>query len=564
LLGVGGDLSEAAKFVSQGVSVFSDQEHFLKGQPLSYKLEYFFVRLREAEPLVHASARSLSLIEEKHLPADVATQLDGLKTTLPVLDDQLQRMNQIRDPLLAFSGHGSLQRYLIMFQNNTELRATGGFMGSFALVDLDRGEIKNIEIPGGGPYDLQGSLLDYYQSPRALQLVNPRWEFQDTNWFLDWPTSAATISRFYERAGGPSVDGVISVDTHVMEELLRLVGPISLPEYDVEISADNFRELLQEQVEVLYDREENKPKKIIGDLAPELLQRVKDMPVSQSLELAAVLGDLLDTRSIQLYHNNKQVSDIFASVGWDGSIVDTAGDYVSVVHTNVAGGKTDGVIEDRYNLSVHIGENGEITNTLTIKREHTGEKGAIFNGVRNVNYLRVYVPEGSVLLSASGFVPPPQHLFEQPDPSWKQDAELAKSEANYIVDLESGTETYRESGKTVFANWTQVEPGSTVEVKLVYRSASGLKTYDVPTRDASWTDWFSGQTARPEQNVRVYSMYWQKQPGAWDPQITLSVDYPQAWRLEPLDSVIPTDAGPGNWRVQQTQHADSWWNFVMY
>lgn len=564
MLNLGHDLAQAATSVSQGVSVFSDPQHFLHEQPLSYKLEYFFVRLQEAQPLVSASANAIKSLDIESLPAEAVDQVRVFQQSMPALASELERLDRVRDPLLTFLGHQSTQRYLIMFQNNTELRATGGFMGSFALVDMDRGEIKRIEIPGGGPYDMQGGLLDYYQAPRALQLVNPRWEFQDTNWFLDWPTSAAAIAKFYERAGGPSVDGVIAVDTHVMEEILRLVGPVELPQYGAEITADNFRDILQQQVEVDYDRTENKPKKIIGDLAPELLKRVKELPVERSLELAAVLGGLLDQRSIQIFHHDEDVSQVFASMGWDGRVADAAGDYVSVVHTNIAGGKTDGVIRDDYDLRVHIAENGEVTNTLTVRREHTGKKGATFSGVRNVDYLRVYVPKGSVLVSASGFERPPETLFERPEPTWSQYAALAQSEANYTVHFESGTETFVESGKTVFANWIQVDPGNTAEVKLVYRNAAVLKSYAVPVRDASWTDWFSGNTARVEQNVRLYSVYWQKQPGSWEPELSLSVDYPQSWQLEPVDGVKATQDGPGNWQTTQTQKKDLWWNFVMY
>ncbi|MBI4122197.1 MAG: DUF4012 domain-containing protein [Parcubacteria group bacterium] len=564
LLAAGKDLSEAAKLVSQGVSVLSDKDHFLKDQPLSSKLEYFFVRLAEARPFIAASAAALRPLDVSSLPSDVAAQVENLQTTLPEIETQISRMSQMREPLLTFLGHESMQRYLIMFQNNTELRATGGFMGSFALVDIDRGEIKRIEIPGGGPYDVKGSLLDYYQSPRALQLINARWEFQDTNWFLDWPTSAATIARFYEHADGPSVDGVVAVDTHVMEELLRLVGPVSLPQYEVEISADNFRQALQEQVEIYYDRTENKPKKIIGDLAPILLERIKDLPVERSLDLAAVFSELLDERSIQLYHANTDIAQVFASAGWDGRVVDTAGDYLAVVHTNIAGGKTDAVLKDSYDLRVHVAENGEVTNTLTIRRQHTGTKGTPFTGVRSVDYLRVYVPAGSQLVSASGFEQPPTHLFKHPESTWRQDTKLVASEATYTVDPASGTEMYTESGKAVFANWIQVEPGATVEVKLVYRNAAGLRLYDIPAREASWTDWFSGQTAGTPQRVRVYSLYWQKQPGAWSPELAVSVDYPQSWQLQPLEATQPTEVGPGSWRVMETQIRDAWWNFVMY
>lgn len=562
LLQLGTNLSAAARAVSEGAAVFADKQHFLASQPLSYKLEYFFVRLQEAQPLLQQSEELLGALPDEALPQSAASQVGALRETLPVANEQMSRILGMQEALMEFLGHGYLQRHLVMFQNNTELRASGGFMGSFALVDMDRGEIKDIEIPGGGPYDLQGSLLKRVPAPRALRLINPRWEFQDSNWFFDWPTSAGKIAYFYEQAGGPSVDGVVAVDTHVMERLLEFVGPVELPAYNMTVTAETFRELLQQQVEVNYDRAENKPKKIIGDLAPILLERVKNVPVSRSLELAAVFGELLQERHIMLYHGNQDVQASFSSLGWGGEIAQTNADYVAVVHTNLAGGKTDGVIKDSFDLSVHIDEKGQATHTLTVKRAHTGVKGSPFTGVRNVDYVRVYVPKGSTLLSATDSNVPPASLFEQPDEAWQADPDLAAGDATYRLDPESNTEIYEETGKTVFAQWMQVDPGQTGEMKLVYRVPAPVKQYALPRRESSWTDWLSNEPVRPEQQVRVYSLYWQKQSGAWDPSVSVTVDYPQSWRVETDTETVKQ--GNGTWNTVFEQKTDEALQLIFY
>lgn len=563
LLQLGSDLSAAARAVSDGVAVFADKNHFLAGQPLSYKIEYFFVRLSEAQPLINSCQQTVKDLDLSSIPDDVRAQVVALRETLPAVAGQLNRLSVLQEPLLAFLGHDHLERHLVMFQNNTELRATGGFMGSFALVDLDRGQITDIDIPGGGPYDMQGSLLTYEPSPRALRLINPRWEFQDTNWYLDWPTSAAKIASFYEKAGGPSVDGVVAIDTHVLESLLTALGPIKLPSYGVEITADNFRTLLQEQVETKYDKTENKPKKIIADLAPALLERVKSLPAEQALQLAGVLGEQLAQRHIQIAHHNSDVQAVFSQLGWGGEVVQTPGDYLAVVNTNIAGGKTDGVINDSYNLTVHIDEQGVAKHTLTVTRTHTGKKNVGFSGVRNVDYLRVYVPAGSTLVSATPSQVPPASLFEQPDPKWQSDATLAASDGVYRLEPESNTEIYQESGKTVFAQWMQVDPGQQATMTLVYTVPQTVRSYALPQREASWTDWLSSQPVRPAQTVRTYSLYWQKQPGAWDPQLAVRVDHPQSWGVESLDGVTAS-VGPGTVSFEQAQDTDKHMQLIFY
>lgn len=562
LLTTGTKLSEAARLVSEGAAVFADTNHFLAQQPLSFKLEYFFVRLSEAQPLLEQSATTLAAIDTALLPTDARAQIATVQETLPAAAKQVAALNALQEPLLTFLGHDHLQRHLIVFQNNTELRATGGFMGSLALVDFDRGNIIGMDIPGGGPYDFQGSLLDYVQAPRALRLINPRWELQDANWFLDWPSSAATIARFYERAGGPSVDSVIAFDTQVLERLLTVVGPVELPDYGVTISADNFRSVLQQEVEVHYDREENKPKKIIGDLAPILLERVKALPVSRSLELAAVLGELLQERHILINHQNAEVQSVFSQFGWGGEVAAVTGDYLAVVNTNIAGGKTDGLVQDTYDVSVHIDENGETTHTLKVRRAHTGKKGTAFTGVRNVDYLRVYVPAGSTFVSATPSHVPAADLFEQPEPTWLVDERLAAGDRIYRLDPESQTEIYEESGKTVFAQWLQVDPGQEVEATIVYRVPKAVRSYDVPQRDESWTDWFSNEPIAAPQHIRVYSLYWQKQPGAWSPKVNVTVNYPNTWQAhtESAEAVINV----GNYSESFEQTIDRPLQLILY
>lgn len=561
LLSAGQKLSDAAKSMSQGVSVFTDGTHFLADQPLSYKIEYFFVRLKEALPLLEDSQTLLGQVDVASIPADQRESLEQLKSSLPALVRQFHTLAEISDPLLTFLGHKTMQRHLVVFENNTELRATGGFMGSLALVDIDRGEIKKIEIPGGGPYDYQGSLTKQIQAPRALQLVSARWELQDANWFFDWPTSAAKISYLYDQAGGPTVDSVIAVDTNVLEELLRVLGPVKLAAYGKEISAENFRDILQQQVEVEYDKQLNQPKKIIADLSPVLLERLKAMPVQDAVKLAPVFVGLLQQRDVLLSHHDPEVMRVFSVVGWSGEVEPTDGDYLAVVHTNIAGGKTDGVIKDHFDLSVTVDERSEMTHTLTIRREHAGVKGTAFNGVRNVDYVRVYVPENSTLISATGFSAPPKSMFEQPDANWMVDADLKNSQDSYRVHPESSTEIYQESGKTVFANWIQVDPGQTAEVKLVYRTPVNLKIHEIPQRDESWTDWVTGNTVKTDRVARLYHLYWQKQPGSWDPDIHFEMNYPSTWRVETTDQ---GDQTAGHFSAQSAMQTDLGWGLLFF
>jgi hypothetical protein len=563
LLQAGENLSESAALLTQAVDVLTNDQHFLSEEELSFKLEFLFVRIAESAPLLTSSSETLAQVNLSVLPEEFQDKVSVLQKTMPLISEQFSRLASLEQAILPFIGHDSLQRYLVVFQNNTELRATGGFFGSLALVDLDRGEIQDIEVPGGGPYDYQGSLFENYQAPRALQLLTPRWELQDANWYYDWPTSAQNIANLYEKAGGPSVDGVVAIDTQVLQGLLELVGPVELPAYDVVIDTENFRSLLQEEVEFDYDKELNQPKKIIGDLVPVVLERVKELEPKEYIALGQTFASLLEQKDILIHHGDEEVQTVFADLGWSGEVVETEADYLAIVHTNLAGGKTDGVIDDEYKLDVHIDADGEVTNTLTIRRTHNGTRGTPLTGVRNVNYMRVFVPQGSELISATASNLPPQELFEAPEEDWMVQEELLSYQKNYRIDEESGVEIFEEAGKTVFGQWVQLDPQEVVEVKLTYKVAKAVVTYEIPEREESWTDWVTGKTAHTNDSVKLYHLYWQKQSGAWSPSLDITVNYPQQWQAH-SDSTVEGTFGAGNWQTKAKQTGDSIWSLLMY
>lgn len=332
--------------------------------------------------------------------------------TVPLIHANIRELLSVSDALLSILGHERSQRYLVMFQNNNELRPTGGFMGSYALLDIDRGEIKKIDIPGGGTYDVQGQLTEYVKPPRPMRVIADRWEFQDANYFPDFAASAEKIMWFYEEAGGPSVDGVIAINATFFEALLDIIGPIEMPEYGVIITSDNFFDTIQKQVEFEYDKEENKPKQIIADMAPIALNRLLQSGSQGILDVVSTLETGLQARELQFYFVQEKLQKIMAEKGWSGAIKQTNGDYLNVVSTNIAGGKTDAVTLRDYDLEVDISDDGSITNTLTITHTHDGDPNGVFTDIPNVDYLRVYVPDGSELLSVKGFNPPGDNLFE--------------------------------------------------------------------------------------------------------------------------------------------------------
>ncbi|MBI4407254.1 MAG: DUF4012 domain-containing protein [Candidatus Kerfeldbacteria bacterium] len=465
---------------------------------------------RPVLPRLQRASVALQAVDVSTVPAEYRDAVRQVQTTVPVVTSSVEQLLSLSESLVTLLGHDETKRYLVLFQNNRELRATGGFIGSFALVDISHGRVSSIEIPGGGPYDLMGNLTEQVVAPQPLHLVNSKWQLQDANWWPDWPTSAKKVQWFYQHSGGASVDGVITLTPDIIEQMLDLTGPIEMPEYNTVVDSSNFYDITQAQAERKYD-DTRESKKFIADMTPRLLDKLFSVDAKTLLPVMQVVYDGLEQKDILLYFNDPYIQHEFSERGWTGELKATAGDYLEVVDTNIGGGKTDAAIQQTIHHQADISADGSVVDTVTITRLHTGTSADQFANVNNIDYLRLYVPAGSELITAEGFTQPEASLFLPVEAGYTQDADLATVTGEVVVDGVTQTRVSQEFGKTVFGNWIQTKPGESSTVTVRYR---------LPFK-VDRTSWTPGR----------YSLFIQKQPGAFDPILLTDVSYPAAWNV---------------------------------
>ncbi len=570
----GWQAAELGKSLSQALQAFNINQ-LGQSQSLSQAIDQFIVNAQEAVKLSHDLKDNLSSLDQKNFPNEYLEPLAKLQTQVEGLDLALGEMLDLAKQSKNFLGVSQDRRYLLVFQNNNELRASGGFIGSYALLDIKSGQIKNITIPAGGSYETAGGLRALVRTPEPLRLVSPLWYFWDANWWPDWEMSAKNLMWFYEKSDGPTVDGVISLTPTVIEDLLKVFGPVDLQsEYGVTIDADNFWLTTQAIVEKsgqpeLYSSSSswgkklpeavknqtatstpvNEPKRIIGDLFNKLLADIPQKLNPETMPaLLKVLHQDLSNKQILFYFSDPGLQKQISRNSWGGQIKSAPHDYLMVVDTNIGGGKTDRVIKETIDYRVKIDQSDRIKAQLTITREHSGVKGEPFTGLRNLDWLRVYVPAGAKLISASGFESPDASAFETLETQAEVNEVIQKTEMKAKVDPGSNTQIYSESGKTVFANWSIVDPGETAVIVLEYELPFSLRP--VPPQ-GFWNRLRSLWRSEPSY---YYSLMLQSQPGAlnrhfsWGlsneskPQIvwqypqTLGIMEGQVYKLEPLVS----------------------------
>src|SRR5690606_16057231 len=157
----------------------------------------------------------------------------------------LSQAEQVLDVLPNVFGTDIQKSYLIMFQNSNELRPTGGFMGSYALVQVEDGKVTQFKIDD--IYNPDGQLHSQTLAPAPFEkkLSVKYMSLRDANWSPDVPTSAASVASFYEEATKTPIDGVFFVTTAAIKPLLAALGPIHLENYNETVTSENFDMLAQ-------------------------------------------------------------------------------------------------------------------------------------------------------------------------------------------------------------------------------------------------------------------------------------------------------------------------------
>ena len=169
LLEVGDKTSEAARILAMGFEkIFSDPS-----RRLDERLDVLSAYARGVLPLLTDASKAATEVDITTLPADKRDQFTTLAGRLDQATASVREFSGLADLLSGLAGKERARTYLLVFQNNTELRPTGGFMGSVAEITMDRGAVSELRMPPGGTYDLKGQLLAHVISPAPLHLINP-------------------------------------------------------------------------------------------------------------------------------------------------------------------------------------------------------------------------------------------------------------------------------------------------------------------------------------------------------------------------------------------------------
>lgn len=359
--------------------------------------------VEKAKLKIQAARLVLSSINTNDLTGIFKTKVIFANQLLSEVISQSELALPLFKYLPELIGAGQTKNYLVLFQNNMELRPTGGFIGSYGVITLRDGEIINVftddiynldKLSEGKMFVPVPLPLSSYSSQKYLYL-------RDANWSPDWSTDAKEINQLWEKeranAGLPplKLDGIVAITPDFIANFLSITGPIT--EGDVTFTEQNFALALEQAVEVDYAAKGiplSARKNVIGDLTKELLSRLLALPPQDLMRLWSVIKKDTEEKQIIAWFADAELQNYIASENWSGEVKNREGDYFYVVDANVGALKTDAVMNRSVDYVLSPDGSGDLLGRLAITYQHTSK--AVSNLVSAYRtYTRVYTPLGT-------------------------------------------------------------------------------------------------------------------------------------------------------------------------
>jgi tetratricopeptide (TPR) repeat protein len=424
--------------------------------------------LREQRPLLQQAYAHLqhaayerTLVDPAQLDdgpfARAGSLLEQFDANLPTLVRALALLNDLLPQADTLLGMDAPRRYLLLGQNNFELRATGGFAGSMGPLTVDKGRITSLDYRRSYEWDNPNREKVQPPFPYVRYMSFGAWFIRDANWYADFPSSAQTIESFWQLDGHEPVEGVIAVDLRAVQNLLEAIGPVEVPGYGVSVGGSTM-------LETIWDAYRRDPGFLpaLTNAVAEQLQRPDVLRPARLPALLQALEHSLEEKHILLYFNDPALQGAMVRTGWSGAIRDDAGDYLMVVDSDFSYAEVNPYIEEEVGYYVTLDHNLKVlTSTVTLSywnhfdqwssaetRERFG--GLCFDPAAQElkpipgcygDYIRLYVPRGSRFIQAEGF--------------------------------DDGMEYREEAGRTVIAGYVRVLPGEQRTASVTYLPPAG-------------------------------------------------------------------------------------------
>ncbi len=245
---------------------------------------------------------------------------------------------------------------VLLLQNQHEIRATGGFMGSLALVNINQGQLASLEFQD--IYDADGQFHNYVPAPDGVKQYlssGQGMSLPDANWSPDFASSANQILVYLQAVYDRQFDTIIAVNASLIADLLEVIGPIEIADYDLVVDKDNFYDVMRMNRQEFFPSSKQK-KHLISLLFNQIQIKLQNSSSEQINHIGSIIFNDLVKKDLQFYSQNQQIQHIFRKYGLSGEILGVLSPYHVVNLSNVTPTQLVNYSEKSFNVVLALVE----------------------------------------------------------------------------------------------------------------------------------------------------------------------------------------------------------------
>lgn len=392
------DVVDAARIVADAADAFPNRGNAgVDGHDLA---PFHTAADRSTKALQRADAKLTDAAEALDGPAGawlppVSGTAKGLRSQVAEARGDLQGAQRGLAVLSDLTAPTTDARILILSQDSLELRATGGFIGSFGVLHFDNGTV-NLER-----YDSFDALAPPdppMEPPKYLAGALPKfWGLSNVNWWPDFPTTAETAKEMFRRQGGGDVHGVMALNETVMGDLLGVLGPIQVPGYREPVVQEGFADRVVYEVELKRPLD-NPRKKFLVELSKLVFDRVFALPPDKVGPVATALDASVGRGDVQVWFADPERQKRVVGTSWSGELPRGKGDFLQLVDSNLEGSKSNRDLVRHVTYKVRR-DGDDYFARLDVRYRNEGAATVVNPGYHG--FLRVYAPRSAVLTDRS-------------------------------------------------------------------------------------------------------------------------------------------------------------------
>ncbi len=448
-----------------------------------------------SESQLLSSIANFTFIYQEGERINSKTQNASLSKELKMTYSNFLSLSQVLPFALGFEGD---KNYLILFQNNEELRPTGGFIGSVGDLTIKEGKVMEFKI--FDVYDLDGQLKNHVEPPFAVRrYLQPHLYLRDSNFGLDFQETASKSAFIYNLETGKEPVAVIAVNLNVLKEILKISGPINIPSYNVTVDNNTVSQFLQSTIKENFFPGSTQKKDVLNSVFSKLLEKVEQDP-KFNVSLAKILPELLEKKDILVAFSDNSIQKVFSANGYAGSYNDTRiinnkqiNDYLYINEANIGVNKVNSLVSRTILYRATVGQDSLVSEaTLVLTNASKADD--------YVSYLTFVLPGGSTV----------KKIFidgaEQPLSAAVTDPQIFDLD-NFVAPTGFEVEQYSKDGLTHVSFKATAVKNKKTEIKIQYENGAEKNL----------------------SNISKYSLLLMKQPGIEPFSFLTSFEYPEGY-----------------------------------